>query len=239
MVPWAAEFLSLGNTDIWGQLLLCRPILCIRECLAGFLASAHQMPVVHPLSGDNQKCLSCQISPDQQNHPRLKNHWFKVFQIRPLWLWWVKQARTPKRLVKSDRLCISLWSGYYQTMTYYFANLAVTLQLLQCSMLDTKKSHSTRDHLKKFCFLRTCYHTGQKCKEYKKVQSFHPDPKFCSWKQLSLIVSVCLFREILVYVFTWGDVYQGLTCSRQCAGCFTYVISLNPATREVEGREVK
>ena len=46
----------LSSTDFLGG-LLCGPIFCIIECLAAFLASVHQMPVVHPFSCDSQKCL--------------------------------------------------------------------------------------------------------------------------------------------------------------------------------------
>lgn len=88
MVPWVA--VSHLGTDVLGGLLLCGPILCTVDCWAAFLASTYQMPVVHPLSCDSQKCLRCQMSPEGQNHPRLKNHWFKAFQFRPLRLLWSK-----------------------------------------------------------------------------------------------------------------------------------------------------
>lgn len=39
------------------QLLWCRPIYYVIECLAVFLAATHQMPVVYLLSCDNQECL--------------------------------------------------------------------------------------------------------------------------------------------------------------------------------------
>lgn len=68
----------LSSTDFLGGLLLCGPILCVIECLAAFLASI-RCQVVHPLSCDSQQYLCCQMSLRGQNHPRLKNHWFKVF----------------------------------------------------------------------------------------------------------------------------------------------------------------
>lgn len=83
MVSWVAVS-HLSTTDILGGLFLCRPILCIIECLAAFLASAHQMPVVHPFSCDSQKCLGCQRSHEGKNYPRLKDNWFKVFSLRQL-----------------------------------------------------------------------------------------------------------------------------------------------------------
>lgn len=55
-------------------------------------------------------------------------------------------------------------------MTYSFANSAVTVQLLQCIMLNTKKFHSERDDLN----FSKRYKQWLKIQRIEKVSSFHP-----------------------------------------------------------------
>lgn len=99
---------SFSPWHVLGGLLLCGPYPVHSRMLSSILGLYLQMPVVHPLSCDSQKCVRCQMSPEGQNHPRLKNHWFKASQFRPLRLLWSKSKHL-NRFKKSDRLCISLW----------------------------------------------------------------------------------------------------------------------------------
>lgn len=76
-------FLNLGTIDILGQIIsCCQGLLCIVECLAPSLYSAHQMPVATSPRAVMTKnvCKHCQMSPGGHNHP-IEDHCSRATQL--------------------------------------------------------------------------------------------------------------------------------------------------------------
>lgn len=100
------QFLTLALLTFWVD-YCCAVLSCAQNVWGTFLASTHQMPVVHPLCCDSQKCLCCQMSRGTKSSQVEKNLVYGVLVKTIMAI--VKELSTPNRFMKSDRLHISLW----------------------------------------------------------------------------------------------------------------------------------